>query len=304
MRRRRHAEQSAGPRRSTWVEPTDFDESPAESPAQPRRSKHAAAAAPAAPRPQASAPPPADPSTGAATAPGGGAAAEESPARRRPRLRSFIVGSSALASVTVLVAGAVFPATTAALADSPALANRQQAFVTGDATDTPSLIDEIQISPVTIAPEIGLSGGAVTVSGLADTKLQYPFAQEVPLTDGFGYRSAPVAGFHDAQDMAAAGGTPIRIVGDGVITEAGWASDGCGFSLQVQHQVGGQNVFSRYCHMQENSHSWQVGQTVKGGKQAGLVGTTGMSFGNHLHLVMRVEDEPVDPLPFIAANSK
>ena len=48
----------------------------------------------------------------------------------------------------------------------------------------------------------------------------------------------------------------------------------------------------------------QVGQTVQGGDQAGLVGTTGMSFGNHLHLVVRVEDEPVDPLPFIAANSK
>lgn len=43
---------------------------------------------------------------------------------------------------------------------------------------------------------------------------------------------------------------------------------------------------------------------VEGGDQAGLVGTTGMSFGNHLHLVVRVEDEPVDPLPFIAANSK
>lgn len=89
-----------------------------------------------------------------------------------------------------------------------------------------------------------------------------------------------------------------------MITEAGWASDGCGFSLKVQHQVAGQEVISRYCHMQENSHSWQVGQTVQGDDQAGLVGTTGMSFGNHLHLVVRVEDEPVDPLPFIAANSK
>lgn len=300
-----HAEQSAGPRRSTWIKPAKLDDRPADAPAQPRRSKHAAAAAPAATRPQTSTPSVIDPSTGAETAPGGGAAGEAGTARRRPRLRSFIAGSSALASVAALVAGAVFPANTAAIADSPVLGNRQQAFVTGGTIDAPTLLDEISISPVAIAaPEIGLSGGALTVSGLTDTKLQYPFAQEVPLTDGFGYRSAPVSGFHDAQDMAAGGGTPIRIVGDGVITEAGWASDGCGFSLKVQHQVAGQNVISRYCHMQENSHSWQVGQTVKGGDQAGLVGTTGMSFGNHLHLVMRVEDEPVDPLPFIAANSK
>lgn len=263
MRWRRHAEQSAGTRRSAWVEPIDFDDLPAESPAQPCRSKHAAAAAPAAARPQTPAPPLADPPTGATTALGGGAAAEESPARRRPRLRSFIVGSSALASVAILVAGAVFPATTAALADSPALANRQQAFVAGGPIDTSPLLDEISISPVTITtPEIGLSGGVLSVSGLADTKLQYPFAQEATFTDR------------------------------------------CGFSLQAQHQVAGQNVFSRYCRMQENSHSWQVGQTVRGGDQAGLVGTTGMSFGNHTHLVIRVEDEPVDPLSFTAANSK
>ena len=304
MRQRWHAEQSAGSRRSAWVEPDDFNDLPPESPAQPRRSKHAAVAATAAPRPQTPAPPFSDPPTGATTALGGGAAAEESPARRRPRLRSFIVGSSALASVAVLVAVAVFPATTAALADSPTFATPQQAFVAGDTTDTSPLLDEILISPVTITtPEIGLSGGVLSVSGLADTKLQYRFAQEVTFTDGFGYRSASVAGFQDAQDVAA-GGTPIRIVGDGVITEAGWASSGCGFSLQVQHEVAGENVFSRYCHMQENSHSWQVGQTVRGGDQAGLVGTTGVSFGNHPHLVMRVEDEPVDPLPFIAANSR
>ena len=304
MRRRRHAEESAGPRRSTWIEPTDTDERSTDDSARPRRSKHAAAAPSTVPYTDLPAQPVSERPAAEETPTGGGTEPETGTARRRSQLRSFVAGSTALASVTVLVAGTVFPATSAATADTPVFASRQQAFVTGGTTDTPTLLDELSVSPTAIAPEIGLSGGAVTVSGLTDTTLQYPFAQEVPLTDGFGYRSAPVAGFHDAQDMAAAGGTPIRIVGDGVITEAGWASDGCGFSLKVQHQVAGQEVISRYCHMQENSHSWQVGQPVQGGDQAGLVGTTGMSFGNHLHLVVRVEDEPVDPLPFIAANSK
>lgn len=187
--------------------------------------------------------------------------------------------------------------------DSTAVASRQQALVTGDAIEDPGMLVPVLATVSALPAAVGneLSANA---TGLTDTKLRYPFDQEVSLTDGFGYRTAPVAGFHDAQDMAAGGGTPIRIVGDGVVSEAGWAPDGCGFSLTVQHQVGVQNVASRYCHMQENSHAWQVGQAVKSGDQAGLVGTTGMSFGNHLHLVVRVEGEPVDPLPFITKNSK
>lgn len=236
---------------------------------------------------------------------GGSAETWATPLAGRRKLRRFVAGSSALACAGALVAGTVLPAANPATTDSFAAATPQQSFSTGGTSEDPAVLDALTEMPTAVAiPEIQLNGGTVSATGLTDTALRYPFDQEVPLTDGFGYRSAPVAGFHDAQDMAAAGGTPIRIVGDGVITEAGWASDGCGFSLKVQHQVAGQSVISRYCHMQENSHSWQVGQTVKGGDQAGLVGTTGMSFGNHLHLVVRVEDEPVDPLPFIAANSK
>ena len=184
-------------------------------------------------------------------------------------------------------------------------ASQQQSFSTGGTIEDQAALDAIAKAPSAMqAPEVEMNGGEVRVAELSDTKLRYPFDQEVPLTDGFGYRTAPVEGFHDAQDMAAAGGTPIRIVGDGVVTEAGWATDGCGFSLKVQHQVAGQDVLSRYCHMQDNSNSLQPGQIVQAGDLAGLVGTTGMSFGNHLHLIVRVEDEPVDPLPFIAANPK
>lgn len=227
----------------------------------------------------------------------------------RSRLRGFVVGSSALASVAALVAGTVLPVQSPAMAESIAFANQQQSFSTGGLYENPVILDAIPAAPAAIVESDSQAGSAMTNgvsasgSGMTETKLRYPFDQEVSLTDGFGYRSAPVEGFHDAQDMAAAGGTPIRIVGDGMVTEAGWASDGCGFSLSVQHQVDGQDVVSRYCHMEADSHSWQVGQSVQSGDQAGRVGTTGLSFGNHLHLVMRVGGEAVDPLPFIARNS-
>lgn len=294
---RRRKQESAIRRRSTWVEPQA--EYTFEDPAS-RRCRHKNEPSTRAPKPK---------KPGKGRQAGGGRRERGSEKATLPnaqprRLRRFIDCSSALVCTGALLAGTLLPIAKPATADSFAAAPNQS-FFTGDTTEDPAMLDALSTMPTAIAsPEFQINGKNLIVTGLADTTLRYPFDQKVPLTDGFGYRSAPVAGFHDAQDMAAGGGTPIRIVGDGVITEAGWASDGCGFALQVQHQVAGQDVSSRYCHMQENSHSWQVGQPVKGGEQAGLVGNTGLSFGNHLHLVMRVEDEPVDPLPFIAVNSK
>ena len=130
--------------------------------------------------------------------------------------------------------------------------------------------------------------------------VNYPFDIPVLLTDPFGYRSAPVAGFHDAQDFGAAAGTPIKVIADGIVTEAGQTTDGCGFGLKVEHEIDGQNVTSRYCHMLNDSHSLSVGDTVKMGDHAGAVGETGLAFGAHLHMALRVNDEPADPMAFIA----
>lgn len=156
------------------------------------------------------------------------------------------------------------------------------------------------VSPIETAPEA--KPGSPDLSGLSDSKVRYPFDAQVPLTDPFGYRTAPVAQFHDAQDFAAADGTPIRIIASGVVLEAGQTIDGCGFGLKVQHRIGGRDVTSRYCHMQNDSSSFQVGQQVKIGDTAGRVGATGMAFGAHLHLAMRQDDKPIDPMVFLTKN--
>lgn len=156
------------------------------------------------------------------------------------------------------------------------------------------------ISPIETAPEA--KPGSPDLSGLSDSKVRYPFDAQVPLTDPFGYRTAPVAQFHDAQDFAAADGTPIRIIASGIVLEAGQTIDGCGFGLKVQHKIGGRDVTSRYCHMQNDSSSFQVGQQVKIGDTAGRVGATGMAFGAHLHLAMRQDDKPIDPMVFLTKN--
>lgn len=136
-----------------------------------------------------------------------------------------------------------------------------------------------------------------------DAPVQYPFSVGVPLTDGFGPRAFPVAGFHDAQDFAAGYGAAVRAIASGKVLESGPTSDGCGFGLKLAHRIDGQNVTSRYCHL-ATTPVVGVGQNVRVGQFVALVGNSGMSYGPHLHLVIEVEGEAVDPMPYLAKYNK
>ena len=133
--------------------------------------------------------------------------------------------------------------------------------------------------------------------------VQYPFDVGVPLTDGFGPRSWPVAGFHDAQDFAAGYGAAVRSIAAGTVIESGTTSDGCGFGLKIQHRIDGQDVKSRYCHLAANPLV-KVGDKVRVGQFVALVGSTGISVGPHLHMVIEVDGKAVDPMPFLAKYNK
>lgn len=178
------------------------------------------------------------------------------PNSSRGFIRKAVAGTFSLLLAGGFVAGTVAPAASTLLSADEMGTQAQALRVGGDTTEfEESMATALAPSPAEeLIPEIGSNGQVLDASFLPNSKARYPFDSEVPLTDGFGYRSAPVAGFHEAQDMAPAGGTPVRAIASGIVTEAGWAADGwCGFSLTVQHRINGQNVVSRYCHMQEGS---------------------------------------------------
>lgn len=84
------------------------------------------------------------------------------------------------------------------------------------------------------------------------------------------------ARYHTGQDLAAPYGTPIVAAKAGVVVPGtgGWA----GVDVAIRHSGGGATL---YAHM--SRRVVHVGQTVQAGQVIGYVGSTGRSFGPHLH---------------------
>jgi murein DD-endopeptidase MepM/ murein hydrolase activator NlpD len=117
-----------------------------------------------------------------------------------------------------------------------------------------------------------------------------------PIVSGFGYRTHPVYGttrFHSGVDIDGACGQPIFAAEDGTVISAG-DNGGYGNATVIDH---GNGLSTLYAH--QSSLSVSSGQSVDRGQQIGLVGTTGLSTGCHLHFEVRINGEPVDPVPYL-----
>ncbi|WP_299309800.1 M23 family metallopeptidase [uncultured Croceicoccus sp.] len=119
-------------------------------------------------------------------------------------------------------------------------------------------------------------------------------------SSSFGMRVHPVTGRrtgHHGLDMAAPTGTPIYATADGQIADARW-NGGYGNYIRIEH---GGEMETRYGHMSRMAVS--AGQAVKKGDLIGYVGSTGRSTGPHLHYEVRIAGEPVDPEPYLHADT-
>ncbi len=110
----------------------------------------------------------------------------------------------------------------------------------------------------------------------------------------FGSRRHPIFGTwrkHTGTDYAAAMGTPIRAIGDGVVIFAG-RRGGYGNAVDIRHANG---MVSRYGHMRNFATSTRVGTRVTMGSTIGYVGMTGYATGPHLHFEILVRGVQHDP---------
>jgi murein DD-endopeptidase MepM/ murein hydrolase activator NlpD len=125
---------------------------------------------------------------------------------------------------------------------------------------------------------------------------------EGTLEGGFGGRRNPFSGygyeFHSGQDIEAPWGAPVISGASGRVSFVGW-QNGYGQLVVVDH---GGGLTTRYGHL---SHiDVQLDQTVSRAQILGKVGSTGRSTGPHLHYEVRINDQAVDPLPYLLLSSK
>jgi murein DD-endopeptidase MepM/ murein hydrolase activator NlpD len=108
----------------------------------------------------------------------------------------------------------------------------------------------------------------------------------------FGQRRHPILGttrLHAGGDLGAPSGTPIYAPADGVVVSAG-DRGGYGNATVIDH---GFSLTTLYAH--QSRIDVVPGQSVKRGDPIGLVGSTGLSTGPHLHFETRIKGMPIDP---------
>lgn len=116
----------------------------------------------------------------------------------------------------------------------------------------------------------------------------------------FGMRFHPILKYwrmHNGVDYGAATGTPIRAAKAGTVVKAGPNGGFGNFVLLGHGTSGGTYVTTGYAHMSRVAVS--VGQRVEQGQVIGYVGSTGLSTTPHLHLEVRLDGVPVNPLNYI-----
>jgi murein DD-endopeptidase MepM/ murein hydrolase activator NlpD len=115
----------------------------------------------------------------------------------------------------------------------------------------------------------------------------------VRITSGFSWnRYHPILGIYRAHlgtDFGASSGTPVKAVGDGVVTSAG-REGGYGNVVMIRHVNG---YSTRYAHLSRFAAGVRAGRRVNMGEVVGYVGMTGLATAPHLHYELRLNGKPI-----------
>ncbi len=128
------------------------------------------------------------------------------------------------------------------------------------------------------------------------------FVRPVAASPGspFGRRFHPILHYwrmHNGNDWGASCGQPLRAARSGKVLIAG-RNGGYGNFVLIGHgDVNGRYVTTGYGHM--SSIAVRAGQYVSTGEYIGAVGSTGLSTECHLHLELRLDGNPVNPMRYI-----
>jgi len=144
--------------------------------------------------------------------------------------------------------------------------------------------------------EPGQKGGYFTLDGksLESSYLASP-VKFSRITSGFEMRFHPILHIWKAHlgiDYAGAIGTPVRVVGDGLVEFAG-VQNGFGNVVMVRHNSSDETLYAHLSRIDVHR-----GQNVSQGQRIGAIGATGWATGPHLHFEFRVNGMHQDPAQY------
>lgn len=116
------------------------------------------------------------------------------------------------------------------------------------------------------------------------------------ISDGWGMRVHPITNeleFHYGIDISNLAGTPIYATADGAVVAADY-DNGYGKRIILAHSGG---YHTLYAHLY--NHQVRVGDLVNKGQIIGLMGSTGLSTGPHLHYEVHVSGQKVNPANYL-----
>jgi murein DD-endopeptidase MepM/ murein hydrolase activator NlpD len=126
------------------------------------------------------------------------------------------------------------------------------------------------------------------------------FPTEGFISSSFGARRNPFSNlpdFHEGIDISGDHGAPVHATAQGTVTIAHYYGS-FGLAIQISHENG---MTTLYGHL--SKIYVKEGEAIRRGQKIGLMGNTGMSTGPHLHYEVRMNDQAVNPIPYLVQRS-
>ena len=124
--------------------------------------------------------------------------------------------------------------------------------------------------------------------------------KQARMTSEFGMRRHPITrrmSVHNGVDFVSHRDPAIRAAGDGTVQFAG-RNGGYGKLVVIDH---GHDIETRYAHLAAIHVA--EGEVVSADDVIGLMGSTGLSTGPHLHFEAHFDGQPLDPLKLLQVSS-
>jgi murein DD-endopeptidase MepM/ murein hydrolase activator NlpD len=140
-----------------------------------------------------------------------------------------------------------------------------------------------------VEPEVALE----RLARVREEENRYIWPLHGRITSYFGRRNLGMgtSSFHRGVDVAAPTGSAVVAARSGTVVFAGWSTSGYGYLIRIRHQGGDETWYGHHSQVLVD-----VGQSVRQGETIGLVGSTGISTGPHLHFELHEAGTAVDPL--------